>query len=265
MARSMAAGTAGRVARTLRGRLGHEPDDDGLRGGTGVGRLAGEHLVGDGAERVLVGAGVEGAIAGGLLGAHVVWRAEGEPGLGDATAAGVGDGEGDAEVGDDRLPGLEQDVLGLQVAVDDAAGVGVVEGAGEEGGEAHGFIHRQLSLACQACAQGLAARHTASRSTATPVVSSGVEQRQQVGVLKVGGDLDLGEEALGADDGPEFGLEDLDGDEAIVLEVVREVDGGHAALPELALNAVAVGQGLREAVERRHFGCAGKNRSGSRL
>ena len=98
-----------------------------------MGRLAGQHLVGDGTERVLVGARIESAIAGSLLGAHVVRRAERQAGLGDATAAGVGDGEGDAEVGNDRLAGLEQDVLGLEVAMDDVAGVGVVERAGRAG------------------------------------------------------------------------------------------------------------------------------------
>ena len=47
--------------------------------------------------------------------------------------------------------------------------------------------------------------------------------------------------------GGEFGVEDLDGDLAVVLEVVGEVDGGHAALAELALEAVAVGEGGGEA------------------
>ena len=49
-----------------------------------------------------------------------------------------------------------------------------------------------------------------------------------------------------ADHGGELRAEDLDGDGAIVLEVVREVDGGHAARAELALDAVAVGEGVRE-------------------
>jgi hypothetical protein len=48
--------------------------------------------------------------------------------------------------------------------------------------------------------------------------------------------------------------QDLDGDPAIVLQVQREIDGGHAARAELALDAVAVGQGggeLREGVGHR--------------
>ena len=37
-------------------------------------------------------------------------------------------------------------------------------------------------------------------------------------------------------------MEDLERDRAIVLEVMREVDRGHATAPELALERVAVGQ-----------------------
>ena len=69
-------------------------------------------------------------------------------------------------------------------------------------------------------------------------------------VLEVGGGLDLGEEALGTDDGGEFGAEDLDGDGAVVLEVVGEVDRGHAALAQLPLDAVAVGEWQRRGGRR---------------
>ena len=74
---------------------------------------------------------------------------------------------------------------------------------------------------------------------------AGVDQAEDVRMLEAGGDLDLGEEAIAADDGTEFGVEDLDGDLAGVLQVFGEVDGGHAALAELALEAVAVGRGQR--------------------
>ncbi len=60
-------------------------------------------------------------------------------------------------------------------------------------------------------------------------------------MLEIGGGLDLGEEPLGADHRGQLGPEDLDGDLALVPEVVGEVDRGHAARPELALDAVAVG------------------------
>ena len=53
---------------------------------------------------------------------------------------------------------------------------------------------------------------------------------------------DLPHEAVAADHGGELGLQDLEGDLAVVLEVFGELDGGHAALAELALDAVTGGQ-----------------------
>ena len=67
-------------------------------------------------------------------------------------------------------------------------------------------------------------------------------------MLQVGDGLDLAEEPLGADHGREVGAQDLDGDLALVAEVAREIDGGHAALAELALDAVAVGEDRAEAL-----------------
>ena len=61
-------------------------------------------------------------------------------------------------------------------------------------------------------------------------------------MVELGGDGDLAEEPLGAERVGEFGVEDLDRHRAIVLEIVCEVNRGHAALPELALEAVAVDQ-----------------------
>ena len=61
-------------------------------------------------------------------------------------------------------------------------------------------------------------------------------------MLEVGGGLDLGEEPLGADHGGQLGPQHLDRHLAVVPEVLRQVDGGHAARAELALEAVAVGQ-----------------------
>ena len=53
---------------------------------------------------------------------------------------------------------------------------------------------------------------------------------------------DLAEEALGAKRGAEVGLEDLEGDRAVVLEVMGEIDQRHPAPAELALQPVAVRQ-----------------------
>ena len=61
-------------------------------------------------------------------------------------------------------------------------------------------------------------------------------------MLQVGDGLDLAQEPLGADHRGELGAQDLDGDLAVVLEVLGQVHRGHAALAQLALDAVAVGE-----------------------
>ena len=52
--------------------------------------------------------------------------------------------------------------------------------------------------------------------------------------------------------GGELGSEHLDGDLPLVAEVVGEVDGGHAALAELVLQPIAVGEGMTQAVRHAH-------------
>ena len=71
---------------------------------------------------------------------------------------------------------------------------------------------------------------------------AGIVEGEDVGMLEPGGDLDLAEEPLGAERGGELGPENLDGDFSAVPEVGGQVDHGHAALTQLALQRVAVGQ-----------------------
>ena len=71
---------------------------------------------------------------------------------------------------------------------------------------------------------------------------AGVVHRKDVGVGETGGELDLAEEPVGADRGREVGPEDLEGDLAVVAEVLGQEHHGHAALAELALELVAPGE-----------------------
>jgi hypothetical protein len=66
--------------------------------------------------------------------------------------------------------------------------------------------------------------------------------RQDVGVLEPGGEADLALEALGAERGRELRQEDLEGDWAVVPEVLGQVDHSHAAPAELALDPVVIRQ-----------------------
>jgi len=76
---------------------------------------------------------------------------------------------------------------------------------------------------------------------------AGVEQRQDVWVAQRRRGLDLLHEPLGAEHGGELRAQHLDGDLAVVFEVLGQIDGSHAALAELTLDAVAIGEGGREA------------------
>ena len=62
-------------------------------------------------------------------------------------------------------------------------------------------------------------------------------------MLEPGGDFDLAGEALGPQRRGQLGPQHLHRDVAMVLEVLGEIDRGHAALAQLPLDAVAVGEG----------------------
>ena len=81
-------------------------------------------------------------------------------------------------------------------------------------------------------------------------------------MLKRRGGLDLHHEPLGTEDRGEFRAQNLERDVSVVLEVMRQVHGRHAAGAELALDFVAAGQRGVEAVELRgHFFSASAVRS----
>ncbi len=67
-------------------------------------------------------------------------------------------------------------------------------------------------------------------------------------MLELGGGGDLLDEAVGAQDGRKLRLQDLDGHLALMLEVRGQIHGGHAALPQLPLDPVAVREGGGQAV-----------------
>ena len=61
-------------------------------------------------------------------------------------------------------------------------------------------------------------------------------------MLQPGGELDLALEPLGAERGGELGVEHLERDRPVVPQVLGQVDRGHAAPAELALEPVAIRQ-----------------------
>ena len=240
--------------------LGHHPRHDRLGGRAGEGRVAGEHLVEHRAERVDVGAGRDLALAHRLLGAHVVRRAERHAGLGHPGAAGLARGERDPEVGHQRAAVVEQDVLGLDVAVDHAVPVGVVQRARPPRWRSGRLRDGELLLAVEPVAERFALdeRHDVVEEA---VGLARVEQRQDVRVLEVGRGLDLGQEALGADHGGQLGPQHLDRDLAVVPQILGQVDRGHPAGPDLVLEPVMTGQRTRDPRRRAAHGRSSRHGS----
>ncbi|CAA9302889.1 MAG: hypothetical protein AVDCRST_MAG40-471, partial [uncultured Gemmatimonadaceae bacterium] len=232
------------------------------RGGSRERRDAGEHLVGEHARGVDARALVHVRVAGGLLGRHVRGGSEGHPELGERggrargrgrRAAPVVGGGGerlrDAEVRDEGVVAREQHVLGLDVAVDDPALVRVGQRVDHLAQDAHAVGDRELPLAVEPLAERLAldVRHDVVEE---PVGLARVDEREDVRVEELRGDLDLAQEAVGADPAHEVRPQHLHGDRAAVPQVLGEVHGGHAAAPELAPKVVALGDCALQPAER---------------
>ncbi len=119
--------------------------------------------------------------------------------------------------------------------------MGVVERAGHLAGDGEGLADGQLLLAGEPVAQRFAfdERHDVEEEA---VGLARIEERKDVGVLQVRRGPDLGQESLGADHGRQLGAQQLEGDWAAVPDIVGQVDRGHAAGAELALEPVAIGE-----------------------
>ena len=71
-------------------------------------------------------------------------------------------------------------------------------------------------------------------------------------MLERGGDADLAEKPLAAQHGRQLGLEHLDGDPSVVLQVLGEKHDRHPAVAELPLHAVSIAERRLELLEEIH-------------
>jgi hypothetical protein len=120
------------------------------------GRLARQHLIEHTPQGVHIAAGIQHGLAARLLRAHVCRGAQDEPGLGQLVAGGGLDGAGDSEVGHQGvvahharvmwLVAGKENVFGLDVSVENAVPVSVVQRVGHLAGEPNRLIHGKLRL-----------------------------------------------------------------------------------------------------------------------
>ena len=261
------AGQAGVAAALERGpaRLaGADRGDEVGRGVADEGAQAVERLVEGDAEAELIAVRAD-ALVVVLLGGHVDGGADEGAAAGDggerAHAAGLagdrglvgGVEAGDAEVGDaDAVVVADQQVVGLDVAVDEAGGVGRHEAAAGLHEHAQDLLPAARGLV-EPAPHGAAGDEFHGDEDLTGVHADVVDG-DDVGVGEAGEGLGLAQEeglAVAGAVAVDLAVHELDGDLAIELGVVGGVDDAHAAGAELVDDEVAAdprGRGLAGAV-----------------
>jgi hypothetical protein len=115
---------------------------------------------------------------------------------------------GDPEVGDYRLARLQKDVLRLEIAMDDSVLVRVGQSRENLLRNTNSFIDRELALAREPLAQGLAL----DIGHDIPELAcgfTGIEQRDDVGMLQPGDDPDFLKKSVPAEHVQEVGAKNL--------------------------------------------------------
>jgi len=152
----------------------------------------------------------------------------------------------DAEIRHQRVSRREQDVLGLDVPVDDLLRVRVGQRIGDLAKNPDRLGDRHFTFSREPHAKRFAG-HVGHHVVQHALGFTGIDQAKDVRVLQLRDDVDLAEKAFRTQGVREVRPQHLDSDMAIVLDVLRQVHGGHAALPQLPLDPVAVGQRRGEA------------------
>ncbi len=117
----------------------------------------------------------------------------------------------------------------------------VVQGPEHFGRDAERLLDRELLLAREPLPEGLAL-DKGHREPELARRLARIVNREDVRMLEPGGQLDLPLEPLGAERGRQLGMEHLQGDGSLVANVLGQVDGGHPAPAELALEPIAIRQ-----------------------
>jgi hypothetical protein len=170
-----------------------------------------------------------------LFGTHIRWRANPPPTLAEILIL-----EGEPEVGDTGpARGIDEDVGGLDVPVDQPPGVGVMQGVGDRGDQFRRIPEGRTTLTDPD--RKVAALHQLGDHEAETILrATDVMDRNDVRVVQPGEDtgfVQVGFHILGMTD--TLGVRHLDGDRSVEVIIVRQVDSPEPALAETADDPVA--------------------------
>src|SRR4029077_9707065 len=115
------------------------------------------------------------------------------------------------------------------------------------------LVDRERTFAREAGAKRLAI-HERHHVVEKAVHLARVVQRQDVRMVHLRDDVDLAREAVDAHRRAQLGAQHLERDLAVVLDVAGQIDDGHAALTDLALDLVPAAQRGGEFFIGRHAG-----------
>ena len=213
---------------------------------------------------------VDGGVGGDLLGSHVLRCPEGNAELGERVVgvrgARGGDRFADAEIGDRRAVAGKKNVVGLDVAVDNALVVRELERAGDVAEDVHDVADAHRACTHEAHAKRLAL-DKGHRVEGQAIHLAGAEDGDDVRMLQPRRELDLAAEAFDVDASGEIGREHLHDDASSQRAFLGDEHTTHPAAGELPLDGVGVGEDSLEVVAelgRHGFECVAPARS-SRL
>ena len=206
-----------------------------------AGRPTHQHLIQHRAQGVDVRPAIQIPTPHRLLGAHVPHGPHRETRERQSVPARCAERLGDPEVGHHRTPRREEDVLGLDIAVHHAPLVRVDKGRRHVAGDLQGLGEGERALPIHAVTQRLPfhARHDVVEDV---VGTARVVQRDDADMVQLSADLDFTEEASRADGTGDLGTQDLDRHVTVVLEILRQIDGGHATATEPSSQLVAASE-----------------------
>ena len=186
-------------------------------------RPTGQHLVRNAPESILVGPCIDLASVD-LLGAHVGGTSDGRTRHRERMSPGSAYRAGNPEIGDDRVPSRQENVVGLDVPMDDPYGVRIVQRPRDLPYNLNRLVDGQFLIFAQACPQrgALYIGHDIIEVWAghvRPIRLARIVQGQDVWMLELCGYLDLPKETFGSQRGREFWPQHLDRNLAVVLQI----------------------------------------------